>query len=78
MTPFDFWNFFVISSNEHIAIHTDGFHFFNDDTVSLLNSLGVDYSFNVESRDIESDDIIYSKQFLPRFDCNEFLFGKAS
>ena len=55
-----------------------GFHSFNDDTVNALFLEKVDYSFNVESRDIEDEDFLSSIQFLPRFDCNEFPFGKAS
>lgn len=55
-----------------------GFHSFNDDTVELLTSSDIKYSFNVESRDIDANDIKNSRQFLPRYDCNEFLHGKAS
>lgn len=55
-----------------------GFHSFNQDTVDLLDGLKVDYAFNVESRDIEPADIVQSRQFLPRYDCNEFPHGKAS
>ena len=36
------------------------------------------FSFNVESREICDNDIAESIQFLPRYDCNEFPFGKAS
>ena len=55
-----------------------GFHSFNDDTVSLLNEHNVSFSFNVESREIISKDLLQSRQYLPRFDCNKFPFGKAS
>jgi len=55
-----------------------GFHSFNDITVETLFSQQVEYSFNVESRDIEDSDFISSIQCLPRFDCNEFPYGKTS
>ena len=52
-----------------------GFHSFNNDTISALDCLGVSYSFNVDHRDITSKDIIHSKHFLPRYDCNRFPYG---
>jgi len=55
-----------------------GFHSFNQTTVDTLNSSNVQFSFNVESRDICDEDLISSIQFLPRYNCNEFPFGKAS
>jgi len=55
-----------------------GFHSFNQDTLNILKKQNVEFAFNVESREIISDDIFSSKYFLPRFDCNEFAFGKAS
>jgi peptidoglycan/xylan/chitin deacetylase (PgdA/CDA1 family) len=55
-----------------------GFHSFNEDTISVLNKNNVDYSFNVESREIDLLDIKNGRHHLPRFDCNEFPFGKAS
>ncbi len=55
-----------------------GFHSFNEETVRALAQKEVAFSFNVESRDICDDDLTSSIQFLPRYDCNEFPFGKAS
>ena len=55
-----------------------GFHSFDKATIDILNSNGVSFSFNVESRDIDDDDLMSSVQFLPRYDCNEFPFGSAS
>ncbi len=55
-----------------------GFHSFNEDTISALNDNNVDYSFNVESRQIRLSDFKNGRHHLPRFDCNEFPFGKAS
>ena len=55
-----------------------GAHSFNEDTVDLLKKRKVDFSFNVESREIRSEDRLQSIQFLPRFDCNQFPFGLAS
>jgi peptidoglycan/xylan/chitin deacetylase (PgdA/CDA1 family) len=55
-----------------------GFHSFNEDTIRLLKDCEVDFSFNVESREINRQDQRQSIQFLPRFDCNQFQFGLAS
>ena len=55
-----------------------GFHSFIKDTVELLTEYGVKYYFNVEPRDIVSNDIIHFRQSLPRYDCNAFIHGKAS
>jgi len=40
--------------------------------------MGVKYSFNVEARDIVSEDWLHSRQSLPRYDCNYFQHGEAS
>lgn len=53
-----------------------GFHSFNNITVNLLNTHGIKYSFNVESRNLELNDIFNNTQSLPRYDCNEFPNGK--
>jgi len=55
-----------------------GFHSFNEDTVDLLSMGDVKYSFNVESRDITKADMKNTRHFLPRYDCNQFVYGKAS
>jgi peptidoglycan/xylan/chitin deacetylase (PgdA/CDA1 family) len=54
-----------------------GFHSFNNETTGILNSMNVDFSFNVEPRDICDSDLKSSIQFLPRYDCNIFPFGKT-
>jgi peptidoglycan/xylan/chitin deacetylase (PgdA/CDA1 family) len=53
-----------------------GFHSFNDNTELILCNENVDFSFNVEHRDIENSDLINRPQALPRFDCNQFEFGQ--
>jgi len=55
-----------------------GFHSFDRNTVALLNNEAIEFSFNVESREINAGDRMLSMQHLPRFDCNEFAFGKVS
>ncbi len=52
-----------------------GFHTFTQETEELLAKNGCHFSFNVESRDIEREDIINRRQVLPRYDCNLFPFG---
>ncbi len=55
-----------------------GFHSFTQDTEEILQGLKCNFSFNVESRDIEELDFIKRPQALPRYDCNFFPYGKAS
>lgn len=54
-----------------------GFHSFDDTTVALLNEHRVDFSFNVEARDITAADIAGQRHALPRYDCNLFPHGQA-
>lgn len=55
-----------------------GFHTFSPLTESILSKENVKFAFNVESRDIDLNDLQSRPQTLPRYDCNEFAFGKAS
>ena len=56
-----------------------GFHSFDNNTIAILKELKFDCSFNVEKRQILKNDINFpSKYSLPRYDCNQFKFGKAS
>jgi len=55
-----------------------GFHSFTKETENLLSEAGCLFSFNVESRDISNHDLCNNLQALPRYDCNEFPYGKAS
>ena len=76
-------SFNYLSANIKLDVKTychpyGGFHSFNEETVKALDNSGVEFSFNVESREICDNDLTSSIQFLPRFDCNEFPFGKAS
>lgn len=77
------YSFSFLESNLQLDLKTychpyGGFHSFNEETVRILTAEEVAFSFNVESRDICDDDLTSSIQFLPRYDCNEFPFGKAS
>ena len=72
-----------LDSNLQLNVRTfchpyGGFHSFNKETLNALFKNEVEFSFNVESRDICDKDLTSSIQFLPRYDCNEFPFGKAS
>ena len=51
---------------------------FNKKTEQILEDYGCAFSFNVEQRDISLDDLKNRKQALPRYDCNQFLYGKSS
>ena len=69
----------VVSQSHKTYCHPyGGAHSFNRDTVDILGTEQVMYSFSVEPRDITNNDLELSYQCLPRFDCNEFPFGKAS
>ena len=54
-----------------------GFASFNDETERILEAESCRFAFNVEPREIQSDDLINRKQALPRFDCNQFQFGEC-
>ena len=54
-----------------------GFHTFTTQTEQLLTDQNVEFSFNVESRDVNTLDLKNRKQALPRYDCNEFPFGSC-
>lgn len=51
---------------------------FNQDTINILNGVGCEWSFMVESSDIKKDDLEQRRQSLPRYDCTEFPDGGAS
>ncbi len=50
-------------------------HSYNADTIRLLNEARCHFSFDVNSRDIESHDLLEGVQTLPRYNCNEFPHG---
>ena len=54
-----------------------GFHSFTDETERLLREQGSLFSFNVEQRPIADEDLSGRPQALPRYDCNQFPFGRA-
>jgi peptidoglycan/xylan/chitin deacetylase (PgdA/CDA1 family) len=53
-----------------------GRHSFNKDTIDILDSLGINYSFDVNPKDINLLDLYENKHSLPRYDCNQFPFGQ--
>ena len=55
-----------------------GFHTFTNLTEDILRKEGVKFAFNVESRDIDLNDLQSRPLALPRYGCNEFTFGKAN
>lgn len=56
-----------------------GFHSFDKNTITILKDLKFDCSFNVEKRQITKNDINFpAKYSLPRYDCNQYQFGKTS
>ncbi|MCX2751949.1 polysaccharide deacetylase family protein [Campylobacter sp. MIT 21-1682] len=55
-----------------------GFHTFTAFTERFLSEFGVTFSFNVQSKDTSLLDLQNRPQALPRYDCNEFAFGKSN
>ena len=53
-----------------------GKHSYNKDTLSILRKHKVSYSFDVNPIDLNIH--LESIQALPRYDCNQFLFGSVS
>jgi len=52
-------------------------HTFNHYSELILKQNETLFSFAVESRDICSDDLVHNIHKLPRYDCNEFKYGKS-
>ena len=75
---FSFLEELKVSSEKTYCHPYGGFHTFNRHTIELLKNQNVNYSFNVEPREINNNDLKKNKQFLPRFDCNLFPNGQAS
>jgi len=50
---------------------------YNDDTLRILSKNNFRSAISVESRKIKKEDLTI-KYELPRYDCNEFYFGKAT
>lgn len=50
---------------------------FNNDTEKILAGANCLFSFNVEPRDITSEDLKEHRQSLPRYDCNAFPHGQV-
>ena len=47
---------------------------YNKETIETLHNSDIKYSFCVNTRDIEYNDIIDNKHLLPRYDCNMFKY----
>lgn len=47
---------------------------YNKETIETLNNSNIKYSFCVNPRNIDSNDIIDNKHLLPRYDCNIFEY----
>jgi len=54
-----------------------GYHSFTQETEELLEENGCLFSFNVEPRDMTTQDILSRPQALPRYDCNMFPHGQC-
>lgn len=65
-----------LSPYKTFAYPYGGFHTFNKDSEKILNNIGVKFSMNVQSKEISQNDIVFRPHALPRFDCNQFPYGK--
>jgi peptidoglycan/xylan/chitin deacetylase (PgdA/CDA1 family) len=54
-----------------------GLDSYNEKILQELSDSGIEFSFCVESKDIESEDIKNRPLSLPRYDCNEFPHGRS-
>lgn len=54
-----------------------GFYSFTNKTEELLEAHNCVFTYNVESRDISSEDLVNSRQALPRYNCNLFPYGQC-
>ena len=70
----------VIKSFDHktFCYPYGGFHSFTNQTERILDKENCLYSFNVENRDIDINDVKSRPQALPRYDYNQFPFGQVS
>ncbi len=55
-----------------------GDHVFTQETIDILTNENSVFSFSVEQKEIDSIDLKNRRQALPRYDCNQFMYGKAS
>ncbi len=51
---------------------------YNSETLKILLDNNFEFSFDVDAREITSDDLLYKAQALPRYDCNLFPYGQCS
>ena len=63
----------IKSKIRYFCIPYGGFKVFNRQTIGILREREIELSFNVESKNWSKKS---NKLFIPRFDCNEFKFGK--
>ena len=66
---FNFLNDLIDAKHKTYSHPYGGFHSFNNHTKKVLLENNVRYSFNVESREIDSSDYQNSMHHLPRYDC---------
>ena len=75
-SSFDFLETIVSSQSFRTFCYPyGGFHSFNSSIENALTDRKVEFSFNVESRDLFAKDYLERPQSLPRYNCNEFPFG---
>ena len=75
---FDFLDSIINLSNKVYCHPYGGSYSFNDNTITLLNELNIDYAFSVANRNINLKDVRENKYALPRYDCNQFSYGKSA
>ena len=55
-----------------------GAHSYDDSTLTLLEAVDCEFSFDVDARALTAEDVETARQRLPRYDCNEFPHGEST
>lgn len=76
--PVDFLNKMLPHESNTFCYPYGGTDSWNEPVLEHLRSRNIDFGFCVESNDICIDDLKNRPLTLPRYDCNQFPFGKSS
>lgn len=74
---FDFLSDLIELKHKTFCYPYGGAHSYTSETIEILEQLGCLFSFDVSSRDITIEDIHQHRHTLPRYDCNEFPYGRV-
>ena len=75
---FDYLSRIIDHKINTFCIPYGGIHTFNNHTINILKNSDYSFAFNVESKNITNYDLNHSIYALPRYDCNEFMYGECN